>query len=172
MTSAEMEIVTLPLIRDALDPPEWSGDMRVLFHFKLKNVGRVMARHTCVKIDSSVGIVWGNYDNKNVSPRGDGTFWELSAPLYPDMEIGFSIEGTFLCRYGEVSAAAVWGGPWFIQRKKISDVVLSLSLFADNAPVKRKTVPIEALGFDKAVAQAVDRSPQRNGIRGTFLTLP
>jgi hypothetical protein len=141
--------------------------------FSIKNVGHIMARNACLRIESATPLHWFGYDNTTVRRRGQsaGFFGELIDPIYPGMEISFPIHTSAQALYGRPLANSPLGGPWLIDGKKLSDIELRWWLFADNAPAKEGFATMEDLEFEKAASIAVDGRPDKGLIRATYKLL-
>jgi hypothetical protein len=173
ISSIQLRVGVLSVSVDPMDHrPTIDGQTRIVFDISLENIGSMMARNTCLRLESSALLSWGGYDNLTVRRRGQtsgiAAFWELIDPIYPGMTIGFWVDAMAPLSFGPVSAAELFGGPWLINRKKLADVPLSWSLFADNAPTIQGVVTMQDLGFAKAAGIAVDNHPQKGLIRLTY----
>lgn len=150
------------------DPPSFAGEILVRLNIRLKNVGRILARNACIRIVAPLGVRWGDYDNSMVHPRGKEPYWELEGPVYPGMEIGFWIGTVMAAEVAPPRSDAIWGGPWLIGSKTLSDARFQWQLFADNAPTKEGRLTLEELGFREAAGRALDKDPQGAKIRNVY----
>jgi Putative DNA-binding domain len=166
-----LEIIDPSLFTLTEDPPKFAGNFRIRFYIHLKNSGRVMAKNTCLQLQSSTPFRWENYDNQAVRRRGTvpgPVFWELCDPVYPGMDIGFWVDAVVSGGFGSVRPDWPGGGPWCVEGKEISDIRLSWSLFADNAPSNEGNDTVEGLGFERAAWQAIDKLGNARQIRRVF----
>jgi hypothetical protein len=178
ISSIQLQVASIPLaLRSPDNVPIIDGEVRIIFQISLENVGRMMARNTCLRVEDAV-ISWRGYDPSTVRRRGQAStqatafFGELIDPIYPGMKMGFWIDARMPACYVPVSASSPFGGPWLIDRKKPADARLSWWLFADNAPVKQGNSTMEDLGFEKAAGICVDKQTNGGVIRRTYPTMP
>ncbi len=178
ISSIHLQVTTLPLSFDPRDRlPTIDGETRVVFHIALENIGHMMARNTCLRLEGSESFSWRDYDNSTLRRRGQTNivapvFWEVLDPIYPGMKIGFWVSATVSACYSPVSASRPFGGPWLVDGQNPADARISWWLFADNAPAKQGIATMEDLGFEKAVGIAVDRHPEKGPIRFTYKQMP
>jgi hypothetical protein len=167
LASITLEVIGLPDFRDG-DPPTFAGRVYVRFNVRLKNIGRIMAKSACIRVALPEGARWENYDNKTIHRRGEEWYLELEDPVYPGMEIGFWIDESMPAVVPPPRAEAIWGGPWLIARKQLSDVRCHWQLFADNAPTKEGSFTLEDLGFREAAGRTLDKHPEGAKIRNVY----
>jgi hypothetical protein len=171
LSGIKLEVVELPLFVPTREPPKFAGDFRIRFRINLKNIGRVMAKNTCLRLQSSTTLRWDNYDNGVVRRRGVhsvAVFWEFCDPVYPGMEIGFWVDAVGSGGFESARVDRPWGGPWYIEGRESSEIRLSWSLFADNAPVREGSTTVKDLGFERAAAEAVLKRPDASKISYAF----
>lgn len=174
MSPIQLQISGLPVSVEDLDHRVTiDGATHVIFHISVQNIGRIMARNACLRLEGSMQLMWHDYDKETLRSRqqtfGVSPFWEFLDPIYPGMEIGFWVNAVVVdACYVPLSANPPFGGPWLIDRKKLANNRLSWWLFADNAPVKQGVATMEELGFEKAAGTAVDKHPERGLIRLTY----
>jgi hypothetical protein len=174
MSEIQLQVAGLPVSVEPIDQRATvDGDTRTIFHISVQNIGRIMARNACLRLDGSeMSFSWRDYDNQTVRRRGQTSiiapaFWEFLDPIYPGMKIGFWVAATAPACYVPASAKAPLGGPWLVDRKELAQTRLSWWLFADNAPVNQGEKTMEDLGFEKAAGIALDKDPQKGLIRRT-----
>ncbi len=161
-----------------MDPqPTINGEAQVIFNFSVRNIGQIMARNPCLRLDSSGSVSWRNYDNSTLRRRGQtdvsaAAYLELIDPIYPGMEIGSWIEAVLPLSYSPVSSGSPFGGPWTVNHESPAETSVSWSLFADNAPAKRGTASLEDLGIETAAGVAVNTHPEKGLIRHTYKRMP
>jgi hypothetical protein len=106
LSGISLEVVQLPTfshtrpsltLRDST--PTFEGTITLRFHVTLKNTSQVIANNTCFQLRSSEPGRITRCDERTVSSRGDG-FWELDAPIYPNMEIKFWFDCEWNASYG------------------------------------------------------------------------
>ena len=172
MSSIQLQISGLPVSLEDLDHRVTiDGESRITFLISVQNVGRIMARNACLRLEGSMmSLSWSDYDSQTLRRRGqtsiiEPAFWEFLDPIYPDMKIGLWVAAKMPLCYVPVSANPPFGGPWLIDRTKLANTRLSWWLFADNAPAKQGDATMEDLGLEQAAGIAVDRHPQKGLIR-------
>ena len=164
----QLEVSNLPFSLETTDRvPIIDGEIRVTFHISLENVGQIMAKNTCLKLE---GFSWRDHDNSAIRRRGQPplgapVFWEMLDPIYPGMKIEFWIQALMSACYVPIPASSGFGGPWLIGKKALDSIQLAWWLFADNAPVKQGAATMEELGFERAAGIAVDNHPRKGLIR-------
>jgi hypothetical protein len=174
MSEIQLQITDLPVSVELLDQRVTiDGATRIVLHISVQNIGRIMARNACLRLDGSgMSFTWLDYDTQTLRRRGQTSiiapaFWEFIDPIYPGMKIGCWVAPTVPACYVPASAKAPFGGPWLVDRNKLTETRLSWWLFADNAPVKQGEKTMEELGFEKAARIAVDKHPHKGLIRHT-----
>jgi len=178
ISSIQLQITGLPVsLEESSHRPTIDGEVQIAFHFSLENIGHVIARNACLRLEGSGSFRWRGYDNSTLRRRGQTStiaraFWEFLDPIYPGMKIEFWVNAVMNACYVPQSGGTPFGGPWLIDRKNLADTQLSWWLFADNAPAKQGVATMEDLGFEKAAAIAVDGDPRGGLIRLTYKLMP
>src|SRR5579872_1491824 len=68
VSPSQLDVSDLPVSLEAGNHiPIIDGEIRVTFHVHLENVGQIMAKNTCLKLE---GFSWRDYDNSTVRRRG------------------------------------------------------------------------------------------------------
>jgi hypothetical protein len=160
--------------------PSLDGDSQLYFDLSIENVGNMMARNTCLRLESN-SIRWGDHDPSTLRRRNKHdsapAFWEFVDPIYPGMKISFWINAAVKVHYhvtrmypGQTppSGESPFSGEWFVHDSKLCDAKLQWWLFADNAPAKEGAITMESLGFEKAAGNAVNSHKNRFLIRQAY----
>lgn len=107
----------------------------------LQNFSRVRAANACVQVSSNIWLATGHLNEPEYVARlaygGEGFFLELTNPIYPGMQVGFS----FLVQLNAVVQVLPTAQALTVGGKNLQDAPLVLTIFADSAPfLKREFV--------------------------------
>jgi hypothetical protein len=115
-----------------------NADVSLDVRLTLRNLGRIMARNACLLVEGGGATIeqqdYPSIVKSRPAPCG-GVYWEWLHPIYPEMEINFSLScGLHLEK--RLSVGAPGAGMLYYRGtdNKLDDVTLHWKIFADSAP--------------------------------------
>ncbi len=153
------------------ETPPSSFRLAAALKIRLQNEGALMSRNTCFHLFLDVpdaSVCW--HDQSIVRRFDDGAnkgrahFWELVGPLYPGMNIDFTIDLNFPVGFSHAAftnAARFPDRCWITtENKDITDAICKWTVFAENASPTSGQCRLRDLSFNAHVKCLIDTHPR------------
>jgi hypothetical protein len=128
----------------------------------LRNASRVRAENVCLglAINTPLGISCDGVAGATVRAGGKpgSILLDLNRPLYPDMQLEFKIETLSLAALDSPPVAGIRPALFTIEERPLEDVIFTLTLHADSAPINTFQFGLLDLDRDYKISQEISRS--------------
>jgi hypothetical protein len=146
----QVSSIVVAHLRLPRDAGEIRGQADAKLRITLRNVGNTNAVHTCVRLECDLGgqghPFFHEHDpsivNRRTAPTTNAAYFEVLAPVYPNMEVVFGTELHFRLEFHAPVPGAGRGLQMAIGDSiaMVRDGAIRWTTFADSAPPQEGTV--------------------------------